>query len=202
MHVLLSSSLRTEISMVASEDKRASRAASRASRTSKFSTPIDKIRRQSRLPRIGLGLGSLTSRWMSRCRALARVQRQRAYAGTSRPQIAPVARPRFDKRTVLEVLKDRGAAAQQEIMQDGSASEPAEQLQVDLAAAVAMAARRATTKASRPAAKRGREARPAPSALAKRRAKRARKEVRWASGYTIPARPRADEADGEAAADA
>ena len=138
---------------------------------------------------------------MARCRALARVQRQRAYAGTSRPQIVPVARPRFDKRTVLEVLKDRGAEAQQEIMQDSGASEPAEMLRADLAAAVAMAARRATTKASRPAAKRSREARQAPSALAKRRAKRARKEVRWASGYTIPARLRADDSDGEMSAD-
>ena len=96
---------------------------------------------------------------------------------------------------MLKLLKEMGQQAQGEILQDGGAPEAAEQQTVDLAAAVAMAARRAVAGAGRPNAKRPGEPRQAPSALAKRRAKRARKEVRWEDGYSIP---RLDGDSGEA----
>ena len=96
---------------------------------------------------------------------------------------------------MLNLLKERGNLAQEEILHDGDAPAAAEQQTIDLAAAVAMAARRAVAKADRPAAKRAREPRQAPSALAKRRAKLARKEVSWAEGYEIP---RLAQGDGDA----
>ena len=153
------------------------------------------------MPRIGFGLGSLTSRWLARCRLLARVQRQRAPAGTSRPQVAPIRTPLFDRGTVLDVLKARGAEAQQSIIQHAGADAEEEQRPVDMAAMVAMAARRAAAKAGKRSSKRGRDEREPPSALAQQRKRLARREVGCAAGFHIPRRPSEVAAAEEAAED-